>query len=255
MGKKTFLASLLMGAMASVASAQLKFNYSNLILKDLEQMGQYVSSKLKTYEQDTTSTLPLKDAVEYVFSRPDDDGLIDKLLPPVRQQLAAAEEWHKVLVQLTNACITITKDPDKHKVREQITALVMLENIIAEVKPDAKEAGLERDLLKKIADADISVSRKARSERKLRSMKGFRSPSEIAERVLDELDDTLAQEKKKAKEETKKKEKEEKRKEKEAKKEVKKKAEKSGDEQKSDDPPLEDATKADGEIEDIKIYD
>ncbi len=191
------------------ALADLQFDYKQLILKDLEQMGEYVERQLKIYETDGTSITPLSDSVQYLFSRPDDDGVIGKLLPTVQQNLEERNEWNKVLVYLTNECLEVLKNDEKHSASKQITALIILENIISETKPEVRRGDFAKDLLKKIEDADIDISKKAKNERKLRAMKAFVSPSKLAERVREEMEELIAKEKaaEKAKEEAAKKKK------------------------------------------------
>ncbi len=70
------------------AQAGLLYNYSQLKLKDLDQMSKIVRDKIK--ESSTAGgnpAIPLKEGLQAVFSRPDDDGMIEKLITPLKSAL------------------------------------------------------------------------------------------------------------------------------------------------------------------------
>lgn len=172
------------------AQAGLLFNYSQLALKDLDQMNQLVSDKVKESKKSSSGkVVPLKEALQAVYSRSNDDDLIDKVITPLRTNLDELESWEKTLSQLTDEAINALKNPKAFKPVVQVTYVIFLENLLAEVKPYIKKEGFERDLVERVRKADIEVTKDAVNERKLRTMKGTVSPSEIAANILKSAND------------------------------------------------------------------
>lgn len=170
------------------AQAGLLFNYSQLALKDLDQMNQLVLDKVKESKKSASGkVVPLKEALQAVYSRPNDDDMIEKVIAPLRSNLDEQEAWEKTLSQLTDEAINALKNPKAFKPVVQVTYVIFLENLLAEIKPYLKNgAGFERKLIERVRDADIKVTKEAANERRLRTMKSSVSPSEIAAKVLEQ---------------------------------------------------------------------
>lgn len=170
------------------AQAGLLFNYSQLALKDLDQMNQLVLDKVKEAKKSSSGkVVPLKEALQAVYSRPNDDDMIEKVVAPLRTNLDEQEAWEKTLSQLTDEAINALKNPKAFKPVVQVTYIVFLENLLAEIKPYLKnDAGFERKLVERVQKAGIEVTKEANNERRLRTMKSSVSPSEIAEKVLEQ---------------------------------------------------------------------
>lgn len=171
--------------LAGNAQAGLLFNYSQLALMDLDQMNKLVSDKVKEAKKSASGkAVPLKEALQAVYARPNDDEMIEKIVSPLRSNLDELESWEKTISQLTDEAINALKNPRAFKPVVQVTYVVFLENLLAEIKPHAKSDGFERKIAERIRDAKIDVSKEAVSERKLRMMKDTTSPSVIAESIL-----------------------------------------------------------------------
>lgn len=203
--KKSYLFILTALLWTSVSSAGLMFNYSQLILKDLDQMNEMVQKKIKEYKKERAPEI-LKEAVQAVYSRPNDDGMIEKVIPPLRTELDEEDQWESTIDALVQEAIGALKNPKAFKPVVQNTYAVFLENIIADFKPFADKDGHERRVIQKIRDAKIELSKEAKDERKLRTMSAHKSPSEVAEEVMDGIAKAEA-DAKKAEAEAKKKEK------------------------------------------------
>lgn len=185
MKKNTFLIALSIILFSPILHAGLLFNYSQLTLKDLDQMNQLVSDKLKESRKSTDGkTVPLKEALQAVFSRPDRDGIIDKVVGPLRTSLDAEDAWEDVLTKLTAEAINALKNPKAFKPVVQVTYHIFLENLLAEMKPYLGSEGFEKSIASQIRDAKIVVSKEAMSERKVRTMQESISPSELADKLL-----------------------------------------------------------------------
>lgn len=171
--------------LGGTAHAGLLFNYSQLALKDLDQMNKLVSDKVKESKKSSSGKhVPLKEALQAVYSRPNDDEMIEKVVSPLRSNLDELESWEKTISQLTDEAINALKNPRAFKPVVQVTYVVFLENLLAEIKPYAKTNGFERKMAERIRDAKIEITKEALSERKLRMMKDTTSPSEIAGSIL-----------------------------------------------------------------------
>jgi len=194
------LASLLW---ASVSSAGLLYNYSQLTLKDLDQMNEMAQKKVKEFKKDGSVEI-LKEGVQAVYSRPNDDAMVEKVITPLRNELDEQEQWETTMDALVQEAIDALKNPKAFKPVVQNTYAIFLENVIADFKPFAEREGHERKVIKTIRDAKIEMSKEATNERKLRTMSNHKSPSEIADQVLTNIGKMEAAAKK-AEEEAKKK--------------------------------------------------
>lgn len=203
--KNLFLFIITSLLFASVSSAGLLYTYSQLTLKDLDQMNEMAKKKVKEFKKDGSVEI-LKDAVQAVYSRPNDDGMVEKVITPLRNELDENDQWETTVDALVQEAIGALKNPKAFKPVVQNTYAIFLENIVADFKPFAEREGHERKVIKTIADAKIELSKEAINERKLRTMSVHKSPSELAANVLDNVMKAEA-EAKKAEADAKKKEK------------------------------------------------
>ena len=169
-------------------TAGLLFNYSQLLLKDLDQMNEMVLEKVEeSKKSDSGKNVPLKEALQSVYARPNDDQMIDKVVAPLRTQLDELDEWEKTLSQLTDEAINALKNPKAFKPVVQVTYMIFLQNLLSEIKPYLKTNGFERKLAERVRNAKIEVTKEAANERSLRTMKKSTSPSELAGKSLNEV--------------------------------------------------------------------
>lgn len=193
---------------ASASSAGLMFTYNQLILKDLDQMNEMAQKKIKEFKKDGSVEI-LKEAVQAVYSRPNDDAMVEKVITPLRNELDENDQWESAMDQLVTEAIGALKNPKAFKPVVQNTYAIFLENVISDFKPFAEKEGHERKIIKQIRDAKIELSKEAINERKLRTMSVHKSPSDLAESVMNDVAKAEA-DAKKADEEAKKKEKDKK---------------------------------------------
>ncbi|MFP5518716.1 MAG: hypothetical protein ACLGGX_02340 [Bdellovibrionia bacterium] len=170
-------------------SANPQFTYSELSLKDLEQMNSIVAEKIQQSQEGERDTIaPLAEGLQAVFSRPDGDGVISKVIGNLRSELDKHDAWEEVLNRLTVDALNDLRNNKKVPAAVQVTHLVFLENLLSEMKPFAKEDGFERSIVEKIRDAKIKISDKASAERSLKMIKASKSPSDIATDILKAAD-------------------------------------------------------------------
>ena len=182
-----FIATLV-SAVCLQAHAGLLFNYSQLVTKDLDEMNQMVNDKIKESKKAYSGkNVPLKEALQAVYSRPNDDDMIDKVVAPLRTNLDEIDAWEKTVSQLTDEAVNALKHTKPFKPVIQVTYAVFLENLLSEIKPYIKSNGYERKIVERIRDAHIEITKEAQNERSVRMMKHTDSPSDIADKILKDV--------------------------------------------------------------------
>ena len=168
------------------------FNYSRLTTKNLDEMNHLVHEKIKESRKESgDKSIPLKEALQAVFSRPNEDDMIEKILPALKAELEDLGSWEHSIENLVKEAVGALKNPKAFKADAQVTYEIFLENIISEFKPRQKEK-FEHRILLQIRDAKIELSKEALSERELKMMRELPSPSEIADKVLKEAEASAA---------------------------------------------------------------
>lgn len=193
--KNTFLISVLTSFFFAVtAQAGLLMTYHQLTLKDLDEMTELVSAKIKESKKSSSGKIiPLREAMQAVFSRPNEDGMIIKVYSPLKTQLDRLDSLEKVYRDLTDEALHALRNNKNFKADVQVTYAIFLENLISEFKPLASEPGFERKTLEKIASASVELTKEALKERKRRLMKEGESPSVLATLALKQLDEKKAE--------------------------------------------------------------
>jgi hypothetical protein len=167
------------------AQAGLLYTYNRLALKNLDQMNRLVKDKIKeSHNEGGDKTLPLRDALQAVYSRPNEDFMIEKILSPLRAELDDYGAWDKSVKALVREALGALKNPTGFKIEAQVTYAIFLENLISDMRPKA-ENSFEKSILEQIRDANIELTNAAKSERKLRMMRELVSPSDLARAALE----------------------------------------------------------------------
>jgi hypothetical protein len=183
--KKSLIFILATLVLSSVSFAGLLHQYPYLIHRDLDQMNALVKKKVKEYKKDGSLQI-LKEAVQAVYSRPNDDGMgmIEKVIPPLRSELDEAEQWENVMDALVDEAIGASKNPKAFTTVVLNTYAYFLRNVIADYKPFVDKPGHERKIVEKIRDAKIELTKEQKNELSLRGIGNHKSPSEIAADVM-----------------------------------------------------------------------
>lgn len=172
---------------SSFAVAGLLFPYNRLALKDLDQMNKLIREKIQeSRKAKGEQIVPLKEALQAVYSRPNEDFMIDKVINPLRNELDEHDGYELSIRALMKEALGALKNPKAFGAVPQVTYLIFLENLVADYKPKARDP-FEAEMLEKIRDAKIIPTKEAINERRLRMMKETLSPSDIAGNVLKEI--------------------------------------------------------------------
>jgi uncharacterized glyoxalase superfamily metalloenzyme YdcJ len=177
---------------------EMRYSYKNLKIVDLDQMMELLDAKLQEYKR-TDDISKLREGALIAFSRPNEDRTLEKVISVVRNPLEDEGEWLNTIQAMVDQSIAkITNE--KEDIIYQVTAGIVLENIIADARPlfirQYKTGGFETDLIEKIADSYAIYSKAAKAERRLNLMRSSSSPSEIANLLIDQKMKQLKAEKK-----------------------------------------------------------
>lgn len=173
--------------------SELSYTYSKLKLLDLDQMSDLIQDRLNRYKKTGNEDL-LEDALRICLARPDEDGMVEKLIENIRFSLDSNEQWEELVEN------TVQKSTDKLKdettaVEDQVSYLILLENLVAQFRPEFlkqdESPQFESRIIERIAEADIVVSDAAANEQKLNLMNAVFSPSDVAREMLRKRDERL----------------------------------------------------------------
>lgn len=169
----------------SNAWAGLLFNYHALTTKDLDQMNKLVADKIKESKKSSNGrSVPLKEALQAVYSRPNNDAMIEKVAGPLKTQLEDLDVYEKTMKDLTQEAINALKNPKNFKAPVQVTYAYFLENILEQMRSSIQDDGFEKKIIESIAEANVSLSKEALNDRNLGPMRETNSPSAIAKELL-----------------------------------------------------------------------
>lgn len=168
------------------------------MLKDFEQMQASVRKHIRYAKQDfeaadedpqaeVSAFLQLKKALRLIFSRPDSDNTVAKLVPEVRRELTLYQAYFKVIHELAEEGIQAFDRSLGVNTLTLATYTFMLQNLMGEIQAEARENKTLQSTLQTIADANIKVPPDVINERKLSGMFLSESPSEQAKRVLKKI--------------------------------------------------------------------
>lgn len=164
--------------------------YTKVALMDLDELDAYVKGKVKeaksAIEKDgvASGVALYQEALLTIFSRPNPDSMIEKLIEPLRSGLLDHNEWDNSLRSLTDKAISELKEPKDVPAIQQVTDLIVLNNFVTEFAPEAKKSPVMTEIYEKIRDAGISASGDARKEIVMKGFTGLLLPSEKAGAVL-----------------------------------------------------------------------
>lgn len=166
-------------------ASKLQYNYARLKLLDIDDMTDLVEARINAFK----GSEDIEKAVEALtisLSRPNEDDTAGRLLAGINRAADSDEQWQDILKTTINRSLAALSD-SATSAEDQVTYLVLLQNWLAEVKPQVLrpgEAPFEKMLVQKIADAQLEVSPEADRESSLNLMTRLRSPSLIATDIL-----------------------------------------------------------------------
>jgi len=176
----------------SLPAQAANYKYNELMIKDYDEMLEMVQSlvsKAKTAAgEDGTANEDevvgyLREALKLIFSRPDSDNMVAKLVPEARRMMIGFNAYESSVDAIAQEALTAVKSKDA-PASIQSTSLFILENILAEVAPEVGQNAQIKATVQKIKDGNIKVSDEVKKERKIRGMFSTKNPSDIAKDIL-----------------------------------------------------------------------
>lgn len=165
--------------------------YHRLIMKDLDQMDKFVQERIVQSKIQLLEKEPLLyEALLTLYSRPNLDNLIEKIGPSLHAELISQDLDNKLYSQLINEALTALKSENTSKIKidTQLTYLILLENWLIEFRPKIKSLEIKK-WFQKIADANITLTKKQLKQAKIHMPYNLKNPSEIAREILKQQSD------------------------------------------------------------------
>lgn len=189
--KHIIFTTILVSLVSSQSFAGLLFFYNRLAQKDYEEMNTLIHDKISESKSvGGDKSIPLKEALQAVLCRPNNDSLISKVLPNLKIELDGLSAWDRTIKSLVKESIGALKNPRAFKPEVQVTYTVFLENLISELKVNAR-GQLEQKVLEDIKDANIVPSNEAKKESLKRMKVEITSPSIVAELAIKEAEASI----------------------------------------------------------------
>jgi hypothetical protein len=178
--------------------AKVEYDSTSLLIKSSDQIGDMVKKKIRKAQQiqskqedsedgeiaiEPEALEQLKDALRIVLARPDQDGARANLYSRIRGELTDLNSLDQALVDLTEEALTELRTQDGP--RRTATYVVILENLMAEIRPEMTGNPTFRKIIERIRDAKIAIEDKAKLKNLLRSMSVPVSPSLTAQKILE----------------------------------------------------------------------
>lgn len=197
--RSLYIIGFLVPLFISTSTFATLYKYSELELKSYDELIKEVRDKITKAQEteenamkeagddvqyDTSASIfILKDALRMIFSRPNKDNMIDKLLPEVRALLVEYGAYYDSINDLAVESVSGLKQ--KLPIVYKSTYIFVLENIMSEFRPNLKSNEEVKKIFFYIRDSKASVPDDVRLDRKLRSMFNSQNPCETAEKIIE----------------------------------------------------------------------
>ena len=182
----------------SLAWTTVEWDSSRLMMKNAEQVNDLINNKIKKAQAiqakqpyaeegikaDPAAVQYLEDAMRILLARPDQDGTRAVAFSRLRRELVDLAAFDQVLKDLSREGIDGLKDTNS-PVSRQATYIMILENLMAELKPEVSDSAVFKKIIEDISNAKIEISDKVKIQQLLRAMSKPVSPSETAAKILE----------------------------------------------------------------------
>ncbi len=126
----------------------------------------------------------LRNQLTLVFARPDFDGARNNLTLLLRNELRNYNAFEVTLAKIAAHAVTKIKLTDT-PAAEKSTYLEVLENLMAETRPEIKTNPKVKAVFKKISQAQLELDQNLMTYRQIKSMRLSESPSQVAQTILE----------------------------------------------------------------------
>jgi len=163
------------------------FVYHRLATKNLEDMDRLLRAKIHASQKATTpeeQVAYLVEATQALFSRPNFDNLIEKLLPQLLFELKDKRLTQKVFSEFINEATAGIQDEGQTVSGEaQVTYLIGLENWLLEMQVYTEQEDV-RKLFERVAQTQFKISDLAKKTASLHLPYTLKDPQKLAQHIL-----------------------------------------------------------------------
>lgn len=185
--------------MASTSFAQTRtlFAYHRLATKDLEQVDRYIREKIQaSRKNEERKEAHLLEAMLALYGRPNSDNLIEKVSSGLTSELRSTELFEPVTKTFITEALSAIKNKNNDVTPDAVvTYLIMLENWILEFKSQITDSEVEKFFVQ-IREAKIQITSMARQASQTHMPYRLVNPSDLASRLLKELEQQRKEDKK-----------------------------------------------------------
>lgn len=171
--------SLCSYASSSLAASVYRQKYYQLNMRDYDEMNNMLEREIaksqKAFSENEDKGLDgegvreatriMREAMILVFSRPNTENMIAKLMSSLRRELSNYSAFEKAVDAMTAQAIATLKDkgssPD-----DKGTAITILQNVMSEFKPGLASDSILLPTMKRISEANLDFDKKTISERR-----------------------------------------------------------------------------------------
>ncbi len=182
------------------AWTKIEFDSAKLLMTNADQISEFVREKIRkaqeiqASQEDSDELLAepeavkhLKEALRIVLARPDQDGTRANAFGRIRRELVDLNVLNEVLAELAKEAISAIRNSSNPPARIS-TYVVLLENLMAELKPEVNSNAAFKKIIVEIRDADLVIPEKVKTQEMVRSMSRPSSPSETAAKIVPKED-------------------------------------------------------------------
>lgn len=192
---------LLLLSLPISAWTKIEFDSSKLVMKNADQISEFVREKIKKAQEiqarqessdddflaEPEAINELKQALRIVLARPDQDGTRANAFARIRRELVDLNVLDKVLGDVMSEAIAAIRSSSTSPGRVA-TYVVVLENLMAEIKPEINTNPFFKKLIVEIRDANLVIPEKVKTHEMIRAMNRPVSPSETAAKIVPKED-------------------------------------------------------------------
>lgn len=190
------LTALLLAIFCTGALAE-NYKYNTLMIKDYDEMSSLVQGHIKKARElsdgsgddssrDAEAIEHLREALKLVFSRPNSDNMVAKITPELRRELTGFSAYEDTISGIVAEALRQAGNAEG-TVSQRSTSLVVLENVLSEIRPESQNNADLRRVIERIKDAKLKISDDVKKDRKVRSMFETKNPSDEAAKILKNL--------------------------------------------------------------------
>lgn len=184
--------TLIIAALTVLSANANNLSYKKLGLKDYDEIQKILTPHyevVRTIKNSNDESLDskavehLRQALLVILTRPNSDNMVSKLYPKAEKELRSLNAYHDTIASIASEAINTLQSKDI-RTDSRTSALFILNNLLSEMKPRAKDSEDVIKVLYKIKDSKIEASKDIKRALRKRMMSTPLKPWKIAEKIL-----------------------------------------------------------------------